>query len=89
MERTLSVPVFHVTREIDTSRFDELYSQLKPKGVTVSSLIAKAVAETLKKHPLLNAAYVDDAVKYSEEINVAMAVAIEDGDSYYNQMPIP
>ena len=32
---------------------------MKAKGVTVSSLLAKAVAETLKKHPVINAVYVD------------------------------
>lgn len=46
-------------REIGTDSFDALYAQLKPKGVTVSAMLAKAVAEVLKKHPLINAAYVE------------------------------
>lgn len=79
MEKTLSVPIFRVSREIITDSFDELYAKLKPKGVTVSALLAKAVAETLKKHPLINAAYVDGGIKYNKDINVAMAVAIDGG----------
>ena len=49
MEKTMSVPIFRVSREIVTDKFDELYALLKPKGVTVSAMLAKAVAEVLKK----------------------------------------
>lgn len=37
MEATLGVPVFRVSRKIRTDAFDEVYRQLKPKGVTVRS----------------------------------------------------
>jgi len=79
MEATLSVPIFRVSREIVTDDFDALYAQLKPKGVTVSAMLAKAVAEALKKHPIVNAAYVDGGIKYNKDVNVAMAVAIDGG----------
>ena len=49
MEKTMSVPIFRVSREIVTDKFDDLYALLKPKGVTVSAMLAKAVAEVLKK----------------------------------------
>lgn len=42
-------------------------------------MLAKAVAEVLKKHPIINAAYVKDGIKYNKDINVAMAVAIDGG----------
>jgi len=46
----------------------------------VSALLAKAVAETLKKHPIINAAYVEGgSIKYNKDVNVAMAVAIDGG----------
>lgn len=79
MEKTLSVPIFRVSREIYTDNFDALYAQLKPKGVTVSAMLAKAVSEVLKKHPIVNAAYVEGGIKYNKDINVAMAVAIDGG----------
>ena len=68
MEKTLSVPIFRVSREIVTDKFDDLYAQLKPKGVTVSAMLAKAVAETLKKHPIVNAAYVEGGIQYNKDI---------------------
>jgi len=79
MEKTLDVPIFRVSREIGTDSFDALYAKLKEKGVTVSSLLAKAVAETLKKHPVVNAGYVEGGIKYNKDVNVAMAVAIDGG----------
>ena len=83
MEKSLVVPVFRVSREIVTDNFDALYAQLKPKGVSVSAMLAKAVAEVLKKYPIINAAYTEQngapAIKFNKDINVAMAVAIDGG----------
>ena len=53
-------------REIVTDKFDALYAQLKPKGVTVSAMLAKAVAEVLKKHQIINAGYVEGGIKYNK-----------------------
>uniref|UniRef100_A0A7S2DP78 Dihydrolipoamide acetyltransferase component of pyruvate dehydrogenase complex n=1 Tax=Octactis speculum TaxID=3111310 RepID=A0A7S2DP78_9STRA len=80
MEATLGVPIFRVSRSIATDSFDALYAKLKPKGVTVSALLAKACAMVLEKHPIVNAAYdPSGAIKYNEDINVAMAVALDGG----------
>jgi pyruvate dehydrogenase E2 component (dihydrolipoamide acetyltransferase) len=79
MNASLNVPVFRVSYAIKTAAFDELYAKLKSKGVTVSALLAKAVAITLAKHPILNAAYAKDTIIYRPNINVAMAVALPDG----------
>lgn len=43
-----------------------MYALLKPKGVTVSAMLAKAVAEVLKNHPIINAAYVEGGIKYNK-----------------------
>jgi pyruvate dehydrogenase E2 component (dihydrolipoamide acetyltransferase) len=79
MEATLSIPVFRISKEICTDKLDELYSQLKVKGVTLSAMLAKAVAIAAMKHPLINAGYKDGKIFYHKDINVAMAVAIDGG----------
>jgi pyruvate dehydrogenase E2 component (dihydrolipoamide acetyltransferase) len=76
---SLQVPTFHVAYDITTDVLDKLYQQIKPKGVTMTALLAKAVAVTLAKHPVVNASYVEGAIKYNSEINVAVAVAMPDG----------
>ncbi len=79
MNASLGVPVFHVGYTITTDSLDQLYQQVKPKGVTLTALLVKAVALTLEKHPLLNASYTENGIHYKAEINIAVAVAMEDG----------
>lgn len=79
MMASLQVPTFHVGYTITTDKLDQLYKQVKSKGVTMTALLAKAVAVTLQKHPLLNACYTDQGVQYRDTINVAVAVAMGDG----------
>jgi pyruvate dehydrogenase E2 component (dihydrolipoamide acetyltransferase) len=79
MVASLSVPVFRVSYTISTDGLDKLYKQIKSKGVTMTALLAKAVAITLKKHPILNASYSDQGVVNHANINVAVAVAMGDG----------
>ena len=79
MMNSLQVPTFHVGYTITTTALDALYQQLKSKGVTMSALLAKAVAVTLQKHPVVNASYSDAGIQYSGAINIAVAVAMADG----------
>lgn len=79
MMASLDVPVFRVSYTITTDALDKLYKQVKSKGVTMTALLAKAVAVTLQKHPLLYASYVENGIHFNESINVAVAVAMEDG----------
>ncbi|WP_035798103.1 dihydrolipoamide acetyltransferase family protein [Crocosphaera chwakensis] len=79
MVATLQVPTFHVGYTITTDELDKLYKKLKAKGVTMTALLAKAVAVTLEKHPLVNANYSDQGIRYPQSINIAIAVAMPDG----------
>ena len=79
MVASLQVPTYHVSYTITTDALDQLYKQIKPKGVTMTALLAKAVAVTLTKHPLLNSSYQEGAILNRGEINVAIAVAMPDG----------
>ncbi|WP_138504938.1 dihydrolipoamide acetyltransferase family protein [Nostoc sp. PA-18-2419] len=79
MVASLSVPVFRVAYSITTDELDKLYKQIKSKGVTMTALLAKAVAVTLQKHPLLNASYSDQGTVYHSDINISVAVAMDDG----------
>ena len=40
---------------ITTDALDKLYKQIKPKGVTMSALLAKACGVALARHPLIYA----------------------------------
>ncbi len=79
MESSLSVPCFRVGYRINTDRLNTFYKQVKPNGVTMTALLAKAVGLTLARHPQVNAASSPAGMAYPSQINVAIAVAMEDG----------
>lgn len=54
--------------------------QVKPKGVTMTALLAKAAAMALAQHPVVNASCKDGkSFTYNSNINIAVAVAINGG----------
>jgi pyruvate dehydrogenase E2 component (dihydrolipoamide acetyltransferase) len=79
MMASLQVPTFQVSYTISTDKLDTLYRKIKSKGVTMTALLAKAVAVTLQKHPVVNASFSEAGIKYNEGINIAVAVAMADG----------
>jgi pyruvate dehydrogenase E2 component (dihydrolipoamide acetyltransferase) len=79
MNTSLDIPVFRASYTITIDALDALYKQLKPKGVTMSVLLAKAIAVSLKNHPLLYASYTEAGTHYNSEVNIAVAVAMDDG----------
>ncbi len=84
MSRRISA---HVTSffEVDYSRVAELRRQHKAsyaeRGVNLTYLafIAKACADNLKKHPVVNAAVSGDNIIYRRDVNIGIAVALEWG----------
>ena len=79
MMASLQVPAFRVGYTITTDKLDAFYKQVKAKGVTMTALLAKAAAVTLARHPQVNAATTEAGMAYPAGINVAIAVAMEDG----------
>ena len=51
----LQVPEFRVAYTVTTDKLDTLYKKLKPKGVTMTALLAKAAGVALSKHPVMYA----------------------------------
>ncbi len=79
MVASIQVPTYRVGYTITTDALDSLYKKIKSKGVTMTALLAKAVAVALQKHPLVNASYTDQSIQYHSSINIAVAVAMADG----------
>ncbi|XP_024544934.1 dihydrolipoyllysine-residue acetyltransferase component 5 of pyruvate dehydrogenase complex, chloroplastic [Selaginella moellendorffii] len=80
MVESLSVPTFRVGYTITTDALDALYKKIKSKGVTMSALLAKAVALAVAQHPVMNASCKDGkSFTYNASINIAVAVAIDGG----------
>jgi 2-oxoglutarate dehydrogenase E2 component (dihydrolipoamide succinyltransferase) len=84
MSQQISAHVTSVT-EIDFERVVRLRETLKPEfeeqGVrlTYGPFIMKAVIEGLKEYPILNASVKGTDIVYHGDINLGIAVAVEDG----------
>jgi len=78
------VPHFYVTCEIDMSEAVRLRTALKASDrvvadVTYTHFVVKAVAIALERHPRINASYAEDGREFKAEINIGIAVSLEDG----------
>ncbi len=77
----------HVTSffEVDYSRVAELRRKHKATGaerganLTYLAFIAKACAENLRKHRIVNAAVSGDTIIYRQDVNIGIAVALDWG----------
>jgi len=71
--------------EVDFSRVaarrGQLKEQMRRRGVNLTYLafVARATVEALEEHPKLNAAVEGDEIVYHEDVNLGIAVALEDG----------
>ena len=77
------IPHFFLTTEIDMERAADARAHLKSLGdayaVSFNDLVVKACALALRRHPAVNAAFLDDRVRYHGDVHIGMAVAVEDG----------
>jgi pyruvate dehydrogenase E2 component (dihydrolipoamide acetyltransferase) len=78
------VPHFYATSDLDAGALMQVKDDLRGRGgewsgVTVTHLLLKAVGVALREVPELNASWDDGAVVMHDEVNVGLAVSIDDG----------
>jgi len=77
------IPHFYVRSEIDLSEAMRLYEVIRAEevvpGLTVTHILLRALARTLPRHPRINALWVDDSIQLVDDINIGIAVALDDG----------
>ena len=81
-----TVPHFFVTREVDATALNHARGELlrdieKSHGVrpTHTDVLVALVARTLAKHPRVNGTWTGTGIRLNPEINVAVAMAVDDG----------
>jgi pyruvate dehydrogenase E2 component (dihydrolipoamide acetyltransferase) len=71
-------PHFFLVREIDAGGLLEARKKLG-EGYTITDLLISISARTLAKHPKLNASWTAEGIHLNPDINVTIAIAVEDG----------
>ena len=78
------IPTFYLTVEIEMDSTLELRKQVnasvkEDQKISVNDIIVKATAMALVKHPFANASYQDKTIRFYNQADIGVAVAIEDG----------
>ena len=78
------IPHFYVTVEVDMEDVVRLKASLEAtelfeETVTYNDIIVKACALALARYPRMNASYVEEGLVIHPNINIGVAVAVEDG----------
>jgi pyruvate dehydrogenase E2 component (dihydrolipoamide acetyltransferase) len=77
------VPHFFLTTDIEMDRAAEMrrgINALDPDlKISVNDIIIKVAAAALLQHPQVNASFQEKFVRYYEQVDIGVAVAIEDG----------
>jgi pyruvate dehydrogenase E2 component (dihydrolipoamide acetyltransferase) len=76
-----SAPHFCLVREVNASRLIAWRERAKQQvaGLTYTDLLVKLVAAAIAHHPRVNVSWKDGAIVQHPDVNVGLAVAIEDG----------
>ncbi len=77
------IPTFYLTIEVEMDNALEFRKQINdsiaPEKVSVNDIIIKVAAMVSLKHPFVNSSYRDDKIRFYEDADIGVAVAIEDG----------
>jgi pyruvate dehydrogenase E2 component (dihydrolipoamide acetyltransferase) len=78
------IPTFYLTVEIEMDNTLALRKQVnaaisEEEKISVNDIIVKAAAMALVKHPFANASYQDKTIRFYQQADIGVAVAIEDG----------
>ncbi len=81
-----TVPHFYLVREVDVSELIEWRKRVIPTiekrtGIktTFTDLLVKVIGLTLRDHPRVNASWAGGNIQWNPEINLGIAVAVDDG----------
>ncbi|MGH2403882.1 MAG: dihydrolipoamide acetyltransferase family protein, partial [bacterium] len=77
-----TAPHFYLVREVNVNRlvaWREKASKQTGARITYTDLLVKLVAVAISQHPRVNASWKDSAIVQNADINIGLAVAIDDG----------
>jgi len=78
------IPTFYLTTSIEMDNALDLRAKINAElkdgeKISVNDIIVKGASQALMKHPFVNASYRDNAIRFYEDADIGVAVAVEDG----------
>jgi pyruvate dehydrogenase E2 component (dihydrolipoamide acetyltransferase) len=81
-ESKFTAPHFYLTVEINMDHAVEARTAINQHSavkISFNDFVVKACACALRKHPVINSSWMGDKITYHKDINIGVAVAVEDG----------
>lgn len=81
-ESKFTNPHFYETIDIDMENAMDArvrLNEISDVKISFNDIVVKACAVALRKHPYVNSSWLDDVIRQHGDVNVAVAVAIEEG----------
>jgi len=82
VESKFSAPHFYLTIKINMDRAAEARKLINDQAglkISFNDFIIKAVAVAVKQHPSINSSWMGDKIRINKDINIGVAVAVEEG----------
>ena len=81
-ESKFSAPHFYLTMKINMDRASEARAQINTQPetrISFNDIVIKACASALKVHPAINSSWLGDKIRINKDINIGVAVAVDEG----------
>ena len=81
-ESKFSAPHFYLSITVNMDKAistRKSINEMADVKVSFNDMVIKAVAAALKLHPAINSSWLGDKIRYHNEVNIGVAVAVEDG----------
>ncbi len=81
-ESKFDAPHFYLTMEMDMDNAIAARKMLnadEEQRISYNDIVVKACASALRKHPKINSSWNGDTMTYHKDINIGVAVAVDDG----------
>ena len=81
-ESKFTAPHFYLTVDVNMDRAADARKAINAKGdvkISFNDIVIKACALALRKHPMVNASWTNDKIIMHGDINIGVAVAVEEG----------
>lgn len=81
-ESKFSAPHFYLTIEVDMDQAmidRKMINELAPSKISFNDLVIKAATKALRLHPGINSSWLGDRIRTNHDINIGVAVAVDEG----------
>lgn len=81
-ESKFTAPHFYLTIEVNMDNAMRARTEINQAAevkISFNDFVVKSCAAALRKHPAVNSSWMGDKITYNRDINIGVAVAVEDG----------